>query len=106
MLRPDELLTEDKFSLSNAVFHFASPLTSDVTVSLIVEVLSQKASIQYITIFSSFAWAERRKNEKSDFRAQISQADGSLIPGFAKQRIRSPDTLFFYAIRVGVASEH
>ena len=27
-------------------------------------------------------------------------------PGFVKQRIRVPDTLFFYAIRVGVASEH
>ena len=44
-----------------------------------------------------FTWAERRKNEKSEFRAQISQADGSLTPGFVKQRIREPDTLFFYA---------
>lgn len=26
------------------------------------------------------AWAELRKNEKSEFRVQISQADGSLIP--------------------------
>ena len=26
-------------------------------------------------------------------------------PGFVKQRIRSPDTLFFYATRVGVARE-
>ena len=50
-----------------------------------------------------FALAERRKNEKIEFRAQISQADGSLTPGFVKQRIRSPDTLFFYATRVGVA---
>ena len=44
-----------------------------------------------------FTWAERRKNEKSEFRAQFFQADGSLTPGFVKQRIRSPDTLFFYA---------
>ena len=52
-----------------------------------------------------FAWAERRKNVKSEFRASFFQADGSLAPSFVKQRIRVPDTLFFYAIRVGVASE-
>ena len=27
-----------------------------------------------------FAWSERRKNEKSEFRAQFTQADGSLAP--------------------------
>ena len=44
-----------------------------------------------------FALPVHSKNEKSEFRAQISQADGSLSPGFVKQRIRLPDTLFFYA---------
>ena len=44
-----------------------------------------------------FTWRERRKNEKSEFRAQFFQADGSLIPGFVKQRIRVPDTLFYEA---------
>ena len=35
-----------------------------------------------------FAWAERRKNEKIEFRAQIFQADGSLTPLNPRNRIR------------------
>ena len=71
-----------------------------------MEALSQKPSIQYITIFSSFAWGERSKGKKRDFRSKLFQANDPFTPGFVKQRIRVPDTLFFYAIRVGVASEH
>ena len=36
-----------------------------------------------------FALAERRKNEKSEFRAQFSQADGSLTPLNPRNRIRN-----------------
>ncbi len=39
---------------ANAVFDFSRSLTCDVTVSQIMEMLSQKASIQHITIYSSF----------------------------------------------------
>ncbi len=39
---------------ANAVFYFSRSLTYDVTVSQIMETLSQKASIQHITIYSSF----------------------------------------------------
>ena len=60
-----------------------------MTVSQIMKSLSQKTSIQYITIFSLFALAERRKNEKSEFRAQISQADGLLAPLKTRNRIRN-----------------
>ena len=35
----------------------------------------------YYICDSIFAWAEHWKNGKSEFRAQISQADGSLILG-------------------------
>ena len=44
-----------------------------------------------------FALPVHSKNEKREFLTQKAQADGLLIPGFVKQRIRPPDTLFFYA---------
>ena len=51
----------------------------------------------YYNVILYLLWLNVGKTKKSEFRAQISQDDGSLIPGFVKQRIWLPDTLFFYA---------
>lgn len=41
-----------------------------------------------------FTWRERKKNEKSEFRAQFFQADGSLVPGFGEMKPQPQAKIF------------
>ena len=68
MLRSDELLTEDKSSLSNAVFHFTHTLTSDATAVFAMEDGSRKygkSSYQSPTTFNVTLTAEATPQSKS-----------------------------------------
>ena len=49
-----------------------------------------------------FSWAERRKNEKSEFRAQFSQAEGSLTPLNPRNRIRKQSGSVFALHRFSI----